>query len=88
MSIKNKRKHFKLVEFKKGELYSCAYSLTIKDENNCVIGLLESYTPFVVLEVDTIEFLWSRTVHILSTDGVCGFIFADQRYVKNLNAKP
>ena len=88
MSIKNKRdKLFPVVEFKEGGLYSSPYPLNIRDENLAPIAILESYAPFVVLSIDT-QLLASKTVRILTTEGIIGTILANPRHIKDLNVNP
>lgn len=89
MSIKNKRdKLFPVVEFKEGGLYSSPYPLNIRDENSKPIAILESYVPFVVLSVKDTQLLGSKTVRILSTEGIIGTIFANTSHIKDLNVNP
>ena len=88
MSIKNKRdKLFPVVEFKEGGLYSSPYPLNIRNEKYEPIAILESYAPFVVLSIDT-QLLASKTVRILSTEGIIGTILANPRNIKDLNVNP
>ena len=88
MSIKNKRdKLFPVVEFKEGGLYSSPYPLNIRNEKYEPIAILESYAPFVVLSIDT-QLLASKTVRILTTEGIIGTIFANPRHIKDLNVNP
>ena len=88
MSIKNKRdKLFPVVEFKEGGLYSSPYPLNIRDENFQSIATLEHDVPFVVLSIDT-QLLASKTVRILTTEGVIGTILANPIHIKDLNVNP
>ena len=88
MSIKNKRdKLFPVVEFREGGLYSSPYPLNIRDENYEPIATLDHDVPFVVLSIDT-QLLASKTVRILTTEGVCGTILANPRNIKDLNVNP
>ena len=91
MSIKSKRDKLfpPLVEFKEGGLYSSPYPLNIRDENYEPIATLDHDVPFVVLSVvkDT-QLLVSKTVRILSTEGIIGTIFANPRHIKDLNVNP
>ena len=80
-------KLFPVVEFKEGGLYSSPYPLNIRDENCIPIGTLEHDVPFVVLSVMKETSIGSQDVRILSTEGVCGTIFANPRHIKDLNVK-
>ena len=89
MSIKNKRdKLFPVVEFREGGLYSCPYPLNVRDENFQPIATLEHDVPFVVLSLSVMRddnINGTRTVRILSTEGIIGTIFANPRHIKDLN---
>ena len=90
MSIKNKKdKLFPVANLREGGLYSSPYPLNIRNEKYEPIAILESYAPFVVLSIvkDT-QLLASKTVRILSTEGVVGTIFANPRHIKDLNVNP
>lgn len=65
-----------------GELYQYPYGVIIRSEskNNEIIGTIDPYSPFVVLEKQ--DFNFGKSLKILTTNGEIGYIWYNPKYLK------